>query len=94
MKRLFRRHQWVSLPDLTGASYFGISGFAKDYFMRLHQADHDRYIKTNYGMKFRYEIDNFLALSRTKKELTLSERMEMDRFIVKQGEGFSLLKTN
>jgi hypothetical protein len=38
--KLIRKHQWITLPDNKGISYFGITNFAKDYFLRLDSVTH------------------------------------------------------
>ena len=41
MKRLYRNHQWISIPDNNGISYFGISSFLKNYCTRLKRIDYE-----------------------------------------------------
>lgn len=41
MQKLIRKHQWITKPDLRGISYFGLTDFAKNYFLRLDSITHD-----------------------------------------------------
>ncbi len=40
MQKLIRKHQWITLPDNKGISYYGLTNFAKNYFLRLDSLYH------------------------------------------------------
>ena len=60
MKKLIRNHQWITSPNTEGISFFGITQFSKDYFLRFQRLDYEQYFKTGYGLKFRYLIDEYV----------------------------------
>lgn len=35
MQKLIRKHQWITKPDIKGISYYGLTNYAKDYFLRF-----------------------------------------------------------
>ena len=95
MKKLYRNHVWISLPDKAGLSFFGLSEFAKEHFLRLKRLDYEEYFKTKYGMKYTFKNQLFLERiqGRAWSELKLSEQMEYDRFAIRQDEPFCQLLT-
>ena len=95
MKRFYRNHVWVSPPDQSGLSFFGISDFTKDHFLRLKKLNYEEYFKTNYGIKYPFRNQLFLEKIKNKpwEELKLNEQMEYDRFAIRRDEPFCELYT-
>jgi hypothetical protein len=60
MRKLYRTHQFVTPPDANGVSYFGLSDFALKYFVRFHKLNFEKFPKTNYTLRNKVWIENFV----------------------------------
>jgi hypothetical protein len=61
MQKLIRKHQWITLPDSKGISYYGLTNFSKDFLLRLDSLYHEPYFKTNYGIMFSARNTSFIS---------------------------------
>lgn len=75
---------------IGGISYFGLSDFAKNYFLNFTKADLDYNPKLKFSINNNDRIVDFLKSSQPK---TLSHKLFQQRFLIRQGEPITLLET-